>query len=70
MQDKAPFSFGCYGPNKDSDGTFSRVTVAQCRAKYAACSDAPVDTTYIDDDGAQHTKPYRLFCPCYDANGT
>ena len=65
VQDKPPFTFGCYGPNEDK----TPVTVKQCRALYPSCASTPVNTTYRAD-GVDTAREYRLYCPCYDANGS
>lgn len=60
VQDKAPFTVGCFGPNDDN----SLVTVRQCRSFYAGCDgDLATVTTPM---GA---KSYDKWCPCFDANG-
>jgi len=61
VQDNAPFTFGCYGPN-DAGGL---VTVAQCRSYYSGC-DGNL-TSYTTKTG---TIAYDNWCPCYDANGS
>ena len=70
VQEKAPFTIGCFGPNADN----SVVTLAQCRALYSGCSATP--TTYNVQTGstwpttADGTVSYALWCPCYDAAGS
>ena len=70
VQEKAPFTIGCYGPNDDN----SVVTLAQCRALYSGCSATP--NTYSVQTGstwpttADGTVSYALWCPCYDAAGS
>jgi hypothetical protein len=64
VQDTAPFTIGCFGPNADN----SPVTVAQCRALYDGndgCGGG--DTTTLVT--AQGNKTYDPWCPCYDATG-
>ena len=61
VQDAAPFTFGCLGPNKDN----SLVTVQQCRDFYPACDGDTVELTTKDG-----TVDYDLWCPCFDANGS
>jgi hypothetical protein len=61
VQDAAPFTVGCFGPNDDG----SLVTVAQCRAFYDGCDGDLVSVTF--PGGA---KQYDLWCPCYDADGS
>jgi len=61
VQDTAPFTFGCWGPNDDG----SLFTVAQCRDFYDGCGDDDV-LTVVTEDGARE---YDAWCPCYDANG-
>jgi len=70
VQTKAPFTIGCYGPNADN----SVVTLAQCRALYTGCSstaktyNVQVGTTWPKTSSG--TVSYRLWCPCYDADGS
>jgi hypothetical protein len=70
VQEKAPFTIGCYGPNDDN----SVVTLAQCRALYSGCTATP--NTYSVQTGstwpttADGTVSYALWCPCYDAAGS
>lgn len=61
VQDAAPFTFGCLGPNDDG----SLVTVQQCRDFYPGCDGDTVEITTKDG-----TVDYDLWCPCYDANGS
>lgn len=61
VQDKAPFTVGCYGPNDDG----SLVTVQQCRDFYSGCDgDLATITTPAG------TRSYDKWCPCYDASGS
>ena len=70
VQTKAPFTIGCYGPNADN----SVVTLAQCRAVYSGCSSTAV--TYNVQTGTTWPKTLtgtvsiKLWCPCYDADGS
>jgi hypothetical protein len=62
VQDRAPFTVGCYGPNPDN----SLVTVQQCRALYSGCGDGDEKTlTFADGKKMQ----YDPWCPCYDEEG-
>lgn len=61
VQEKAPFTVGCAGPNDDG----SLVTVAECREFYSGCGDGD-EQKLITKDG---TVVYDLWCPCFDANG-
>ena len=61
VQDAAPFTVGCFGPNDDG----SLVTVAQCRDFYPGC-----DGDLVDVSQPGGSKQYDLWCPCYDANGS
>merc|ERR1711971_1174217 len=61
VQDKAPFTVGCFGPNDDK----SLVTVEQCRSFYAGC-DGNLVTVATHSGSKQHDD----WCPCYDANGS
>merc|ERR1712032_1208595 len=60
MQDNAPFTIGCIGPNDDN----SLVTVAQCRSFYTGC-DGDLITVTTSAGPVQ----YDLWCPCWDAAG-
>ena len=59
VQDKAPFTFGCYGPNSDG----SVVTLAQCKALYSDCDQASSTISITTSFG---TFDYNLWCPCFD----
>jgi len=61
VQDSAPFTVGCFGPNDDS----SLVTVEQCRSFYAGC-----DANLVTVNTPQGAKEYDDWCPCYDAGGS
>ena len=61
VQDAAPFTMGCFGPNDDK----SLVTVAQCRDFYPGC-----DGDLVDVRQPGGSKQYDLWCPCFDANGS
>ena len=61
VQDAAPFTVGCFGPNDDG----SLVTVAQCRDFYTGCDGDLVDVTFPGG-----SKKYDLWCPCFDAKGS
>jgi len=61
VQDRAPFTFGCYGPNDDG----SLVSVEQCREFYPTC-DGNVQTLQTSDGPVD----YDDWCPCYDAHGS
>ena len=68
VQDAAPFTLGCFGPNADG----SLVSVSQCRDLYAGSglNGGGCDGTlnaYETEDG---TTEYDNFCPCFDANGS
>jgi hypothetical protein len=68
IQDKAPFTLGCVGPNADG----SLVTVEQCRAVNAdACKadDKILLFTARQADGSSITVPYQPDCPCWDESG-
>lgn len=70
IQDKAPFTVGCFGPNADG----STVSLAQCKALYEGCSSTAV--TYNVQTGStwpmtsSGTVSYKLWCPCYDSDGS
>merc|ERR1719352_1681118 len=61
VQDTAPFTVGCFGPNDDG----SLVTVEQCRSFYSGC-----DGNLVTVNTPQGSKEYDDWCPCYDANGS
>lgn len=61
VQDKAPFTVGCYGPNDDG----SLVTVDQCRSFYSGC-----DGDLKEVATSEGTVQYDLWCPCFDAAGS
>lgn len=62
VQDAAPFTLGCFGPNADG----SLVTVDQCRDLYDSCGDGDEITIQTNDGPVQ----YDLWCPCYDSSGS
>jgi len=62
VQENAPFTFGCYGPNKDG----SLVTLQQCRNLYSGCGDGDLITYHLSDRSVE----YDAWCPCYDATGS
>ena len=77
VQERAPFTFGCYGPDTDAaTGEPTLVTLARCRELYVGCGGggdaANVDITTVPDgprDG-DATRDYALWCPCYDGAGS
>ena len=70
VQDRAPFTFGCFGPDADASGNEQLVTLEKCRSLYAAeCSSATnlvTVKTARNPDGVQ----YRKWCPCFDGVGS
>lgn len=60
VQDKPPFTVGCFGPNDDG----SLVTVAQCRTFYSICDGSTMQVTTPSG-----VKDYDDWCPCFDAKG-
>ena len=70
IQDKAPFTIGCLGPNPDN----TIVTLAQCRSLYSGCSSSPnsysVQTGSTWPKTSSGTVSYRNWCPCFDATGS
>lgn len=62
VQDTAPFTTGCFGPNEDG----SLVSVEQCRALYNGCGDGD-NVVFQTDYGAVDYDPW---CPCFDASGS
>lgn len=63
VQDQAPFTVGCYGPNADG----SLVSLEQCRALYEGCNDGSPSSIETAHRG---TISYDLWCPCYDKSGS
>eukprot|EP00931_Biecheleriopsis_adriatica_P017594 TRINITY_DN12563_c0_g1_i11.p1 TRINITY_DN12563_c0_g1~~TRINITY_DN12563_c0_g1_i11.p1 ORF type:complete len:411 (+),score=52.10 TRINITY_DN12563_c0_g1_i11:71-1303(+) len=66
VQDKPPFTIGCFGPAKTNDGDFKLVTLAECRNAYSGCGDGDTKTVETKSGSMQ----YDLWCPCYDATGS
>jgi hypothetical protein len=71
VQDKPPFTFGCYGPNADG----SMVTLAQCREFHDECGngdtiDLEVSVNDVMGYADGQTIQYDPWCPCYDATGS
>lgn len=62
VQDKAPFTIGCYGPTSDG----SLVSIATCRSLYSECGDGDI----VSIATSSGTVSYDLFCPCFDADGS
>lgn len=60
VQDRPPFTVGCYGPNDDG----SLVTVTQCRSFYPGC-----DAEFVNISTSAGIEPYDKWCPCFDDNG-
>ena len=59
VQENAPFTFGCYGPARDSStGKQRLVTLAECRALYSGSGSA--SKTYTTATGAVE---YKQWCP-------
>jgi hypothetical protein len=65
VQEKAPFTIGCFGPDKNDKGEETLVTLEKCRSLYSGCTSTP--TTVKTTDGSSQ---YKLWCPCYDAGGS
>jgi len=63
VQDRAPFTFGCYGPSASN----ALVTLAECRSYYPACGDSNYVTTVTTARGAFS---YNKWCPCFDSSGS
>jgi hypothetical protein len=61
VQDAAPFTVGCFGPNDDG----SLVTVEQCRSFYTGCNG-----NLVTVNTPQGAKDYDDWCPCFDASGS
>jgi len=68
VQDAAPFTLGCFGPNADG----SLVSVSQCRALYTGTglNGGGCDGSLKSYETNGGTKTYDNFCPCFDANGS
>jgi len=66
VQDKAPFTFGCFGPDNDENGTEIPVTLAKCRSLYTTCQD---DCNIVElDVPPTGIHLYHKWCPCYDSS--
>lgn len=63
VQDKPPFTFGCYGPNADG----GLVTLAQCRSYNTACGVSSYIVTITTSAGSFQ---YNKWCPCWDSCGS
>jgi hypothetical protein len=61
VQDSAPFTVGCFGPNDDG----SLVTVQQCRQFYSGC-----DGNLMTVKTPQGSREYDDWCPCFDGSGS
>jgi hypothetical protein len=72
VQDKPPFTFGCYGPNADD----TLVTLAQCRALHSKdCGDGDEITVTVAANEimgytAEQQIVYDPWCPCFDGEGS
>eukprot|EP00966_Prymnesium_polylepis_P280268 6475868-Prymnesium_polylepis.1 len=60
VQEFAPFTVGCYGPNAQGE----LVTVEECRALYSGCGDS--DTTNLATPSGDVA--YDPWCPCFDSD--
>lgn len=74
VQNKAPFTIGCFGPAFDGSGNMQLVALAACRTLYASVT---AQGGALACDGAaetlttpEGTVSYDPWCPCYDANGS
>lgn len=74
VQENPPFTIGCYGPDYDSSGNMTLVSLAKCRDIYKdvtaqdgskACGSGTQQVTT-----ANGTITYDNWCPCYDATGS
>jgi hypothetical protein len=65
VQEKAPFTIGCFGPDKNDAGEETLVTLDTCRSLYSGCSSTKTTLKTTDGD-----VDYRLWCPCYDNDGS
>jgi len=80
VQNRVPFTIGCFGPDKDSNNQEVLMSVARCRALYTGGGSGPAagddgcggSTTTVTTkiDGVTSTVQYDNWCPCYDANGS
>jgi hypothetical protein len=67
VQEKAPFTIGCFGPMANDDGDQTLVTLAACRAAYPDdCGDGDA----VDLTSTEGTVSYDPWCPCYDGDGS
>lgn len=70
VQEKAPFTIGCFGPDKNEAGEDTLVTLAKCRSLYTGCGDDDKTTLTITIEGVATTFEYDPWCPCFDAKGS
>merc|ERR1712023_405387 len=74
VQEKAPFTIGCFGPDFDTDGKMKLVSLATCRKLYSTVK--AQDGSVACGSGTQKvttkagTETYDNWCPCYDATGS
>jgi len=66
VQEKPPFTYGCYGPAADVSGKGRPVSNGECRALYSECGNGD----QIDVTTAEGTYKYDPWCPCFDAAGS
>jgi len=67
VQDEAPFTFGCHGPDFGDGGEEKLVSLTKCRNDLYASECAAESEILITTQGEV---PYIPWCPCYDGNGT
>jgi len=67
IQTSPPFTFGCYGPDKNANGKQALVTLEKCRSLYDGCSDGGIVNVTTTAKG---TFEYDPWCPCYDADAS
>jgi hypothetical protein len=53
VQAGPPYTFGCYGPDKDTNGDEILVTLEKCRSLYAGCGDTTKRITVTTAAGSQ-----------------
>jgi len=66
VQEKAPFTIGCFGPMADENGDQTLVTLEKCREIYDGCGDGDAATLTT----AEQSIEYDFWCPCWDGEGS
>ena len=66
IQSGAPFTFGCFGPDRDGNGNEVLVTLDKCREVYSGCGNG----NSITVSTTTGTFEYDPWCPCFDGEGS